>query len=242
MSSQANNTSFFSVTKSDQYRAISDLVRESRANANYYTLLILSSIIIAVGLLLANSAVLIGGMLVTPLLTPILLISLGITTSKPKLIQNVSILLVKSVIVIFAVSFVAGLVFSVPDHEEFFNDALFNNSLRSALLYFIVALVSGIAATFAWVRKEVTNILPGISIAVSLVPPISMVAIWISVLQFDSARFFLMVFILNLLGIIVGSMTVFSILKFYKSDQDINDHLDKIEEDKKINGVTNHHV
>lgn len=205
------------ITASDKYRAVDELISESRADKDYYSLLVLSSIIIAAGVLLANSAILIGGMLVTPLLNPVLLIALGISASKPEVLKRTGVLILKSSGVIIVISFVAGFLFSVPENGDFYRSALFDNSLRSAFLYFLVAFASGVAATFAWVRKGVTNILPGISIAVSLVPPLSMVGVWLATLELDLMRYFLFVFMFNMIGIIMGSMIVFSMLGFYKT-------------------------
>jgi uncharacterized hydrophobic protein (TIGR00271 family) len=205
------------ITNGDKYRAVDELIEESRADADYYSLLVLSSIIIASGVLLANSAILIGGMLVTPVLNPILLIALGIAASKPEVINRTGRLILKSALVIVGISFVAGLIFAVPESGDFYRSALFDNSLRSAFLYFLVAFASGIAATFAWVRKGVTNILPGISIAVALVPPLSMVGIWLATFDLDLMRYFLFVFLFNMVGIVMGSMIVFSMLGFYKT-------------------------
>ena len=204
------------LTKSDQYKAVDDLIEEGRADRNYWMLLILSSVIIASGILLANSAILIGGMLVTPVLTPILLIALGIVTSKSRLISHTAILIGKSIMVIFIVSLVMGFLFDVPKESEFFDSVIFNNSLNAAALYFLVAFASGIAATFSWVRKELSNMVSGISIAVSLVPPISMVAVWISTGHLDNARFFMLIFLFNMIGVVVGSMIVFSMFQFYR--------------------------
>ncbi|MFT5180087.1 MAG: putative hydrophobic protein (TIGR00271 family) [Candidatus Paceibacteria bacterium] len=219
---------FLTVNNKDRYRAIDDLIEESRPTHAYFTLLILSSVIIASGLLLANSPILIGGMLVTPVLNPILLIALGITVSRPRLIKRTAILILKSVAVIFGISFVAGILFSAPEVSDLYRESLFDNSLRAAFLYFLVAFTSGIAATFSWIRKEITNVLPGISIAVSLVPPISMVAIWLSMGQIDLMRFFLMVFLFNMFGIIMGGLVIFSLLRFYSAGQHIKDKVDEV--------------
>jgi uncharacterized hydrophobic protein (TIGR00271 family) len=205
------------ISVSEKYRAVDELISESRSDKDYYSLLVLSSIIIAAGILLANSAILIGGMLVTPLLNPILLISLGVAASKPEVLKRTGKLILQSAGLIIGISFVAGFIFSVPESGDFYREALFDNSLRSAFLYFLVAFASGIAATFAWVRKGVTNILPGISIAVALVPPLAMIGIWLATLDLDLMRYFLFVFLFNLVGIVMGSMIVFSMLGFYKT-------------------------
>jgi len=219
------------VNSKAKYRAIDDLIEESRPDTDYYALLVLSSVIIAAGILLANSAILIGGMLVTPLLNPILLAALGISTSKIDLVKRTGKLILKSSLIIFGIAFGAGLIFQVPENGDFYRSVLFDNSLRAAFLYFLVAFASGIAATFAWIRQGVTNILPGISIAVSIVPPIAMVGIWLATFDMELFRFFLFVFLFNLVGIIMGSMIVFSMLGFYK----VGKHIEKkIEEEDKI--------
>lgn len=205
------------ISVSEKYRAVDELISESRENKDYYSLLVLSSVIIAAGILLANSAILIGGMLVTPILNPILLIALGVAASKPEVLKRTGKLIVKSAGIIIGISFIAGFIFSVPENGDFYRSSLFDNSLRSAFLYFLVAFASGIAATFAWVRKGVSDILPGISIAVALVPPLSMVGVWLATLDLDLARYFLFVFLFNLVGIVMGSMIVFSMLGFYKT-------------------------
>lgn len=209
------------IKQQDRYIAIGELVHDSQPNSTYYSLLVLSSIIIASGVLLANSAILVGGMLVTPVLTQILLLSLAIVTSRPIVIMRTLNILVKSFGLIFVISFFVGLIFGIPENQEFFNGAIFNNNLQAAFLYFLVAFASGVAATFAWIRKEVANVLPGISIAISLVPPISLVGVWLS--QGDAAlsRYFFLVFIFNFLGIMMSSMIVFSLLNFYRSADNI---------------------
>lgn len=219
------------ISVDDKYRAVDELIEESRPDRDYYGMLILSSVIIASGILLANSAILIGGMLVTPVLNPILLVALGVAASKPEVLTRTGKLILKSALVIVGISFIAGFIFAVPESDDFYRSALFDNSLRSAFLYFLVAFAAGIAATFAWVRKGVTNILPGISIAVALVPPLSMVGIWLATLHLDLMRYFLFVFLFNLVGIVMGSMIVFSMLGFYKTGFHI---VKKIKEEIKL--------
>jgi uncharacterized hydrophobic protein (TIGR00271 family) len=231
---ERTKTDILAVDNEHRYRAIDDLIEESREGTTYYTLLILSTVIIVAGLLLANPAILIGGMLITPVLTPILLIALGIVASKPRLLKRTGLFILKSIGVILGIAFISGLVFSIPENTEFFKSALFDNSLRAAFLYFIVALASGIAATFSWVRKDELNILPGISIAVSLVPPVALVGIWLATLELELMRFYLFVFLFNLFGIIMGGLIVFSMMKFQKTERKIEAKMDEVIKEEEI--------
>jgi uncharacterized hydrophobic protein (TIGR00271 family) len=212
----------FKVTRSNQYRTVEELLDESKPSLTYYTLLILSSIIVVCGILLGNAPVIIGGMLVTPMLTPVLALALAFSTGEPALLKPLGVLLGKSFGFVVVVSCLVALIFGVPQ------EAIFDNSARTVILYFVVAVISGIAATFAWAHKEIAAVLPGIAIAVSLVPPISAVGVWLSVLDFDAARFFFFVFFANLLGIVMGSIVVFSLLRFYKADRKIKEKSEEI--------------
>jgi uncharacterized hydrophobic protein (TIGR00271 family) len=223
---------WFEITKQDQYVTVSELMEEGNDNVTYFILLILSSIIIASGILLANSAILIGGMLITPLMTPVLLVGLGFTLGNAVLLKRATLKILKSVAIVFTVSLLAALVFGIPDDKEFFSSALFNDTTKSAFLYFLVAFSSGIAATYAWIRKKVDNMLPGISIAVSLVPPIAMTGIFLG-RNPDLMRFFLMVFLFNVVGIIGGSMILFSLFRFYNSGKIVAKHIEELEEKEK---------
>lgn len=210
------------MTRSSQYRTVDELLNESKPSTIYYTLLVLSSVIVACGILLGNPPIIIGGMLVTPMLTPVLSIALSLSTGEPKLLKPLGILLAKSFGFIVVSSFIIAVILGAP------KEVFFDNTVRTAILYFIVAIVSGVAATLAWAHKEVSSMLPGIAVAVSLVPPISAVGVWLSVFHFEAARFFFFVFFANLLGIVMGSIVVFSLLKFYKVDKKVKEKLEEI--------------
>lgn len=200
------------ISTGEKYKTIDELFLQSHPSSVYYTLLILSVFIITCGLLLQNAPIVIGGMLVTPILTPILVISLAISVAEINALKSPLSLLVKSTIAVIGVSTLITIFFGSGQIEH-----ILQNDIRTAILYFIVAAASGMAATFAWVRKEVSDILPGVSIAVSLVPPLSLIGINLGTLQFETARFYFTVYCLNLFGIIAGSMIIFSLLKFQKN-------------------------
>ena len=214
------------VTTAEQFKTVGELFEHSRPNSVYYTLLILSIFIVVTGLLLGNAPIVIGGMLVTPVLTPILVIALGITVGELKAVKTPVILILKSIFITIIISALLTLAFGVDTTEV---QQILVNNMRTAILYFIVASASGIAATFAWVRKDIADIMPGISIAVSLIPPLSLIGIQLGALEFESARFFLLIFILNFVGILMGALIVFSLLKFQKSGWEVQRQIHEIE-------------
>lgn len=212
------------ITKAEQYRTVDELLEKSKANANYYTLLVLSSLIIAAGLILDSPAVVIGGMLVTPVLTPVLALALGISASQISFLKRDLILLGKSFLIILASAFLVAVIFGTKGDSSFFT-----STFKTATLYFLVAFVSGIAATFAWTKKELSEVLPGIAISVALVPPLSLIGIALSLFNFESARFHFFVFIFNFIGIVMGSLIIFSLLKFHRTEKKISQEIKKEE-------------
>jgi uncharacterized hydrophobic protein (TIGR00271 family) len=180
----------FEVSKHVQYRTVSELIEKSRPDFTYYVLLIISTVVIAAGLLLNNTAIVIGGMLITPLLTPILVIALGIAVGDALLLRRVAKFVGISFLYVLGAGLILTLIFGAPEQLTIISD-----TLRTAALYFVVAFASGIAATFAWIQKEASEALPGIAIAVSLVPPLALIGIGFGSLNLELSTFFFIIFL-----------------------------------------------
>lgn len=215
------------IRRSEQYSTVDELIEKSQPNSVYYTLLLISAFIITAGILLGNSAIVIGGMLLTPVLTPVLLIALGVTSGELGSMKGAFYLVVKSSLIIVASGFILAFLFGSSNTSFVVDD-----SVRTAALYFFVAVAAGVAGTFAWARKDVLDIMPGVAIAVSLVPPLSLIGIGIGNLDFTVARFNFLIFLFNLLGIIAGSLVVFSLLQFYKTKGEVHE---KVIEAERVN-------
>lgn len=215
--------SSFTISPDVQYRTVQELIEKSRPDFSYYALLSISSVIITAGLLLNNTAIVIGGMLVTPLLTPVLVIALGFSVGDLLLVGRVSKFLIKSFFYVFVLGVLLTVLFGAP--QEF---TLIHDSLRTSLLYFIVAIAAGGAATLAWIQKEISEVLPGVAIAVSLVPPLAMVGVGFGSFQFDLASTFFSIFALNIFGILMGSLIVFSLSRFNQVESVVHQKNEKL--------------
>lgn len=217
-----NDGNILDVKKEEQYHTVDELIKRSKPNSVYYTLLILSSIIISSGLLLNNSAIVIGGMLVTPVITPILLFSLGISILEVKAMRRAGFLMVVSFLIIFAISWILAKVLGVGEIDFI----LSGDPQRTLILYFLIAFSSGIAATLAWTRKELSDVLPGIAITVSLVPPLALMGIFYSVAQTQELNFYMWIFFLNIAGMISGSFIIYTLLKFYQARGEVEKNIE----------------
>ena len=129
--------------------------------------LIFAILIASIGLNVNSTAVIIGAMLISPLMGPIIGIGLGIGTSDFNLIkrglQNFALATIISILTS------AFYFYFSPLHNA--NSELLARTNPSIWDVFI-AFFGGLAGTVATSRKEKSNVIPGVAIATALMPPL----------------------------------------------------------------------
>jgi len=163
-------TSFF-----EKREAVEKLIEESSLTKEFYFLLFSSTTIITLGLALDNSSIIIGGMLITPLFSPLLKFGLGIILSNKNIITKNFVSFLKLFGLVAITSFVLSFIINVKEPTI---EILLRTSSRYE--YFLVALISGFIGTYFWIKPNLQNLISGIIIAVALVPPISCLGIGLS--------------------------------------------------------------
>lgn len=200
----------FQLTSSDKKKSIEELVEGAAPSSTFYLLLILSTIIVTLGLQVDSSSVVIGGMLVAPLMSPILSSAISIVMADFKfLIQSVKILALAISLVIL-ISFFIGWV-SVDNHATNEIMARVNPSMR----YFLVAIASGVAAAFGLAHPKLNEVLPGVAVSVALLPPLAVVGLGVALADLYIVTGASLLFFLNLLGIVLAATIVFWFMGFY---------------------------
>jgi uncharacterized hydrophobic protein (TIGR00271 family) len=171
-------------------------------------LIVLSSSIAAFGLLADSGAVVIGAMLVAPLMTPIIAASAAtVTADNGRLVRSVLVILLGTVLAIvvgWVVSLVAGT--AVIDVRELPNEI--RSRTFPGLLDLGVAITAGAAAGYVQPRRSAISALPGVGIAVALVPPLATVGITIELGLITEARNALLLYLTNLAAIIFAAGAV----------------------------------
>jgi len=100
------------------------------------------------------------------------------------------------------------------------------------LPYVIVAIIAGLAGSFALVKPKLSETLPGIAISVALIPPIAVTGIGLAKLNINLITGSILFFMVNLIGIVFASMITFSMMNFYVKRSVA--HRKAEEEDKKV--------
>lgn len=200
----------FKEEKENIKEGLDRLLEESSPDKDFYLLLALSAVITTIGLIIDNPAVVIGGMLVAPLLFPLLRLGMGIVMADFRITINSLIILIEAILVVIVVSSIVSLVFFID-----FNEEIISRTIPS-VEYFFIAFASGLAAAYTYVRKEAGASLPGVAVAVSLIPPVCVLGISISQKSWDMVLLSGTLFGVNILGIIVAGILVFSSTGFWR--------------------------
>lgn len=202
---------FKNLSEASKARAVEKLITESTPDFDFFLFIVLSFLMATLGLLIGSTAVIIGSMLIAPILYPVLSFSLGMVMSDFKLMGRSFKTLVQSVLVGLGVAAVTALFFM---QESALSTELLART-EPSLLYFAVALISGIAVSYSLVGENLSEMLPGIAVSVALLPPLAAVGIGLTLLQWMIIKGAFLLFLLNLLGIIFASMVSFSLMNLY---------------------------
>lgn len=180
-----------------------NLWRASVPSLNFYVLLGLSGLIATLGLLADSVAIIIGAMIIAPLIGPITGVAYSSTVANRRLLKRSFLTLFTGVLFTIFISAIAvmplGLRTVTPEILARTNPNL---------LDLVIALAAGAAGAFANTRKRIADALPGVAIAVALVPPLSVVGIGLAWGEASLSIGALLLFITNLTGIIFSGVII----------------------------------
>jgi uncharacterized hydrophobic protein (TIGR00271 family) len=182
---------------------------DTRAKTSqFWVLLVLASVIAAGGVVGDATPAIIGAMIVAPLATPIYGVALAtVTGSRRDLLASLR-LLVLGVVVNVLIGFLLGAL-TVQRLPVDANPQILGRTAPT-LLDLLVAVAVGIAGSFALVRRDVSNILAGVAIAISLVPVLAVVGIALGSGRLDLAWGAFILFLTNAAAIIIAGVLVFT--------------------------------
>lgn len=130
-------------------------------------ILIFAIIIACVGLNMNSTAVIIGAMLISPLMGPILGIGYGLATYEFVLMRKA---LINLGFAVFSGLFASTLYFWLTPISEAHSELLART--QPNIYDVIIALVGGLAGIIALSSKQKGNVIPGVAIATALMPPL----------------------------------------------------------------------
>ncbi len=177
-------------------------------------ILAFSIIIASVGLNVNSTAVIIGAMLISPLMGPIIGIGLSLGTYDFDLLREA----LKNLLIMVLISLAASTFFFLISPLSLVNATELEARTSPTIYDVLIALFGGLAGILENSRKERGTVLSGVAIATALMPPLCTAGYGLAHL---SARFFfgaLYLFLINCVFITIATYLMVRYLHFRKVD------------------------
>ncbi|MBL0886967.1 DUF389 domain-containing protein [Myceligenerans indicum] len=205
------------VIPASQRRTLEELTEEldlsagdARANrSGFWTMLVLSGVIATEGVLSDSTATVIGAMIIAPLSRPIMGIALGLV--KRRIGRSLVVTVLGSLLVVGIGALFAQFAF---ESFEVTTNAQITGRTSPTMYDLVAAVATGFAGAIAQARRDLSAVLPGVAIAISLAPPLAVVGVCAGVGEWTLALGALFLFLSNLIALVLTGTLVFTALGY----------------------------
>ena len=189
---------------------IKDIYLEVDVSPGYFLFLTLANLIALSGLITNSAAVIIGAMLISPLMGPILSCGFAFITGDwpigKKALRKVTLSVAVTIVVAAFATYLS------PLHDV--TEEMLSRT-RPNLYDLIIAFFAGIAGAIAiCTRKNHITIVPGVAIATAVIPPLSVTGFGIGTWNFYVAGGGFFLFFTNFVAIIFATSIIFFLYGF----------------------------
>ena len=173
-------------------------------------ILAFSIIIASVGLNVNSTAVIIGAMLISPLMGPIIGTGLALGTNDVDLLKQAA----KNVLVMVLISLAASTLFFLISPLDLINPTELEARTRPTIYDVLIALFGGLAGILENSRKERGTTIAGVAIATALMPPLCTAGYGLSCLNMHYFLGAMYLFIINCVFITLATYMMVKYLRF----------------------------
>ncbi len=171
----------------------------------------LSMVVALMGLSENSAAVVIGAMLIAPLMTPVLGMGAAVAMAWGRRLRHS--LSATAVGTVGGVALAWALTMMLPSSDRALTGEVLARTSPDLRDLFI-GLAAGGAGAYATSREDVSSALPGVAVAVALVPPLATVGFTLAVGRTDLAGGALLLYLTNLAAIVLAATVVFLVTGF----------------------------
>ena len=173
-------------------------------------ILAFSIIIASVGLNVNSTAVVIGAMLISPLMGPIIGVGLALGTNDVDLLKEAF----KNLVVMVLISLAASTLFFLLSPLDLVNPTELQARTSPTIYDVLIALFGGFAGILENSRKERGTVLAGVAIATALMPPLCTAGYGLSCLNFPYFFGAMYLFVINCVFITLATYLMVKYLRF----------------------------
>lgn len=203
------------LSKDQRRDVLQQLFGASSPQFDFFLLVLLSTVIATFGLVTNSAAVIIGAMLVAPLMSPILGLSLAAIAGEQRMFKRAILASIEGAAFAVLLSAILGL-FAQALPFDLLNELPSEVLARTHPTPFdlAIALAGGAAAAYAIAQPHISAALPGVAIATALLPPLCTIGIGVSLGESSVWVGALLLFTTNFVAIAFAGLTVFALLGF----------------------------
>ena len=186
----------------------------SRKFSRFWILLALASVIASAGVVADSTATVIGAMIVAPLMIPILGTMLGVVLGdRANLIRSILLVIAGAALAI-AIGYAVGLLVTLDVVAA--TNSQVAGRVNPRLIDLLAALATGAVGSVALIRSDISDTLPGVAIAISLVPPLAVVGLCAESGAYSEAAGALLLFGTNVAAILATGLVVMAIYRVHR--------------------------
>jgi uncharacterized hydrophobic protein (TIGR00271 family) len=182
-----------------------------RRLSRFWILLLLSAVIATAGVVSDSTATVIGAMIIAPLMTPILGVVLGVVLTDRANLGRCLLLLVAGAAAVVAMSWLLGHL--VPYPVTAATNSQVAGRVTPRLVDLVAALATGSVGSVALARPDVSDTLPGVAIAISLVPPLAVAGLTLQSGEPGQCLGALLLFATNVVAILASGIVVMALYR-----------------------------
>lgn len=174
--------------------------------ARFVTLMVLASVIASVGVVVESTAVVIGAMLIAPLMVPLMGTAYGVTMGWMRRTRRSAGIALVGMATAVATGAMVGSV--VPRSVDVEANAEILARIAPTTLDLAIAVAAGAAGAYALSRSDVSDSLPGVAVAISLVPPLAVAGLSWQQAAWSAGNGAMLLFLTNAVAILLaGGLT-----------------------------------
>ena len=192
---------------------------EAQLNESFIVLTIGASLIASLGLVANNTAVVIGAMVVAPWILPLRVAVFAVLIGHSRLLFRSLLTLAAGAGITLILSMGLGLIAGSEGLLEVEALPEIAARLEPNIIDLGIALAAGAVATYAKVNPGAVSSMAGTAISVALVPPVCVMGLMLADSNMSGAQGAALLFTANLLGILIGGITVLAIREPYFRDK-----------------------
>lgn len=199
--------------KQDEQTVIDAMRRDAVFRGTNLWTLVFAIFVASVGLNVNSTAVVIGAMLISPLMGPIMAIGMGMGVNDFDLIKSAA----KNLMIAVIISILTSALYFLLSPLNQAQSELLSRTTPTIWDVFI-ALFGGLAGIVGVTRKEKNNVIPGVAIATALMPPLCTAGFGLGTGQWSYFLGALYLFFINTVFIGVSAYLIVRLLKYHKKE------------------------